>query len=187
LGRQASPGIAADPAGRRAVVISDATFVTVDLETLDVRERKDLQRRPSRAAKRIEGWGRRALWLGGDTIAVAGWTLSPSETRVTSTPIGVTLVELGSETRRVLDPDATTIELAGTTLLVSGGSALRGYRPDGTLRFELLHGADTGYVQTAGRWAYVGSENSTRFTVVDVLSGAVAATVRTPYPTNVLD
>ena len=67
-----------------------------------------------------------------------------------------------------------------------GGTGLRGYRLDGRLRFELLRGADTGYVQVAGRFAYVGSRNSTRFTIVDVRLGRVVGTARTAKPTVVL-
>lgn len=186
VGRQASPGVAADPTGRRGVVVTPETLLTVDLESLEVTSLKHLERRPARASKRIEGWGRRVLWLQGDTVAIAGWNLSSTETRVTSTPTGATLFELGTGTQRELDPGASGVAKIGETLIAYGGSALRGYRPDGTLRFELLRGQDTGYVQTSGRWAYAGSENSTRFTVVDVRAGAVAGTARTPYPTIVL-
>ena len=67
----------------------------------------------------------------------------------------------------------------GSTVLAYGGDALRGYGLDGRPRFELLQGHDTGYVQTAGRYAYVGSGNSTRFTVVDTQAGRVLRTVTT--------
>ena len=74
---------------------------------------------------------------------------------------------------------------AGSTLLVHGNGPLRGFALDGTLRFELLAGEDTGYVQVAGRHAYVGSGNSTRFAVVDVTDGRVVGLVRTDKPTVV--
>ena len=61
----------------------------------------------------------------------------------------------------------------------------RGYRLDATKRFTVLQGTDTGYVQTAGRWAYVGSGNSTRFAVVDVARGRVVGHVRTAKPTTI--
>jgi hypothetical protein len=184
--RHASPGFAADPSGRRAVVVTPDALLTVDLETLAVTKLRSLERRPARLAKRIEGWGRRVLWLRGDRIVVTGSNVSSTESRGTRTTTGATLVQLESQTRRALDPSATGVELSGTTLLAYGGSALRGYRLDGSLRFELLRGRDTGYVQTAGRWAYVGSANSTRFTVVDVRAGRVVGTARTPDPTIVL-
>ena len=186
VARHASPGFAADPTGRRAVVVTPDAVLTVDLETLAVTKLRSLERRPARVAKRIEGWGRRVLWLGGDRIVVTGSNISSTESRGTRTTTGATLVRLESQTRRELDPGATGVQRSGATLLVYGGSALRGYRLDGTLRFELLRGRDTGYVQTAGRWAYVGSANSTRFTVVDVRAGRAVGTARTPDPTIVL-
>lgn len=185
-GRQESPGFAADPAGRRAVVVTPDMLLTVDLESLEVTSLKHLARRPARASKRIEGWGRRVLWLQGDTVVVAGWNISSTETRVTSTPIGATLLDLATGTRRELDSRASGVVKTAGTLVTYGGGTLRGYRLDGTLRFELLRGADTGYVQTSGRWAYVGGENSTRFTVVDVQSGRIAGRARTTNPTVVL-
>lgn len=185
-GRQESPGFAVDPTGRRAVVVTPDSLLTVDLESLEVTSPKQLVRRPARASKRIEGWGRRVLWLQQDTIVIAGWDISSTETRVTHMPIGATLLDLGSGARRQLDARASGVAKTGGTLVTYGGPALRGYRLDGTLRFELLRGADTGYVQTSGRWAYVGSENSTRFTVVDARAGIVAGTARTPHPTIVL-
>ena len=53
--------------------------------------------------------------------------------------------------------------------------AARGFALDGTLRYELLAGADTGYVQVAGRYAYVGSGNSTRFASSTSLPGESSA------------
>lgn len=184
-GRQASPGMAADPSGRRAAVVSDETLVTVDLETLEVPVLKHL-RRPAGVAKRIEGWGRTALWLPDDRIVFAGYDINASDPQAPRTPSGATLFNLVTRTSRELDAGASGIELAGSTLLVSGGSALRGYGPDGALRFELLRGQDTGYVQTSGRWVYVGSDNSTRFVVVDARAGRVLGPVRTQNPTIVL-
>lgn len=185
-GRQASPGIAADPSGRRAVVVSDETLVTVDLETLDVPVLKHLGRRPARAAKRVEGWGRRALWLPDDRIVYTGYDIDTADPQAPTRPAGVTFLDLVTGTSRELDAGASAIAVTGSTLLAFGGSALRGYDLGGRLRFELLPGGDTGYVQTSGRYAYVGSENSTRFTVVDVRAGRVLGRTRTPNPTIVL-
>lgn len=52
--------------------------------------------------------------------------------------------------------------------------------------FELLRRRDTAYVQTAGRLAHFGTDNSTRFIVVDVRAGRVVGTTRTPTSTIVL-
>ena len=83
-------------------------------------------------------------------------------------------------------PKATSLSRAGSTLLVHGAGPLRGFALDGTPRFELLAGEDTGYVQVAGRYAYVGSGNSTRFAVVDVTTGRIVGLARTDKPTVVL-
>ena len=183
-GRQASPGLALDPTGSQAVVVGLDTVLSVDLETL--RQARKPIRRPARAAKRIEGWSRHAVWLGGGRIAVVGRTFSFDGDRQGSATIGLQVQRLGSTEVRVLDETAWGVIRSGETLLGVGGTGLRGYRLDGSLRFELLRGADTGYVQVAGRFAYVGSGNSTRFTIVDVRLGRIVGTARTAKPTVVL-
>jgi hypothetical protein len=186
-GRQESPGVAVDSSGTRAVVVTPETMLVIDLDRLAVSRVHDLETRaPARVGKLIEGWGRRAIWARGDTIAVSGWRYSVEGERVIQSATGVELVDVTSGQARALDPTATGATSAGDVLLNFGGSALRGYDLGGRLRFELLPGQETGYVQVAGRWAYVGSENSTRFTVVDVRAGRVLATTRTPNPTIVL-
>ncbi len=99
--------------------------------------------------------------------------------------IGVRLLNVATGAQRLLDGFALEAARAGSTLLVYGRDELGGYRLDGTKRFTALQGTDTGYVQTAGRWAYVGSGNSTRFAVVDVRSGRVVGSVRTAKPTTI--
>jgi hypothetical protein len=187
-GRQASPGLAVDPRGARAVVVTRDAVLDIDLETMAVVRRHSLaMRAPAGVSKLLEGWGRSAIWLRDGTVAVSGWTDVVEGERVVHAPTGVELVDVARGTRRSLDPSAWGATKAGSVLLSFGGSALRGYDLAGSLRFELLRGRDTGYVQTAGRWIYVGSDNSTRFTVVDARAGKVVGTARTPYPTIVLD
>lgn len=178
--RFASPGLAA--AGSRAVVLGLESLVEVDLDTLALRERRLDARTTARAQKRIEGWGRQAVWLEGDSIAYAGWSTA-GERRTT---IGVHVADVGTGATRTLDARASTVQRAGETLLVHGSGPLRGFRLDGSLRFDLLAGEDTSYVQVADHWAYVGSGNSTRFTVVDLRAGRVAGQARTAKPTVVL-
>ena len=187
VGRHASPGLAVDPRGARAVVVTPQTVVEVDLDALAVIRRYPLATRtPASVLKVIEGWGRGVLWLRGDTVAVSGWTDSVEDDRVVHEPIGVELVDLASGAGRTLDAKALGVTRARDVLLTFGGSALRAFDLEGKLRFELLRGRDTGYVQTAGRWVYVGRDNSTRFTVVDARSRKVVGTTTTPYPTIVL-
>lgn len=178
--RYASPALVAQ--GSRAVVLGRESLVEVDLDSLVVHERQLDARTTARAQKRIEGWGRHGVWLQGDAIAYTGWSVA-GEQRTTT---GVRIADAGTGATRPLDPTATSVQRAGSTLLVHGSGPLRGFRLDGTLRFELLAGEDTGYVQIAGRWAYVGSGNSTRFAVVDVQAGMVVRRVQTTKPTVVL-
>jgi hypothetical protein len=186
-GRHASPGVAVDPRGIRAVVVTPEAVLEVDLDTMAVvRQHKAAARAPAGVAKLLEGWGRGALWLSDGTIAAYGWTDRVEGDRIVHTWTGVELVDLAAGARRSLDPKAIGATRAGDVLLTFGGSALRGYDLAGTEHFELLGGRDTGYVQTAGRWIYVGRDNSTTFTVVDARAGKVVGTARTPYPTIVL-
>jgi hypothetical protein len=114
-----------------------------------------------------------------DTIAVSGWSDSWDDGVRKHATAGARLVSPVTGATRVLDAEAEGVRLAGSTLLAYGGDALRGYRSaDGRLRFELLEGHDTGYVQTAGRYAYVGSENATRYRVVDTRAGRVVRNVK---------
>jgi hypothetical protein len=167
-------------------VVSPEALLDIDLDTLEVRREPLSVRSPARVGKWIDGWGRRALWIDDDTIAVSGWRYELVGTQQNHRTIAVRLVDVRTGESRTLDPTAAWVTRVGDTLLASGGSALRGYGLDGTLRFELLAGEDSGYVQTAGRYAYVGSGNSTRFVVVDTRAGQVLGTVKTPYSTIVL-
>lgn len=180
VARFASPGLAAQ--GARAVVVGRESLVEVDLESLAVREQGLDVRKSARASKVIEGWGRSAVWLRGSAIAYSGWA-ADGEKRST---LGVRVADVDSGATYVLDAKASSLQRAGSTLLVHGTGPLRGYGLDGTLRYELLDGTDTGYVQVAGGYAYVGSGNSTSFDVVDVRSGRIVGLARTTKPTVVL-
>jgi hypothetical protein len=183
--RQASPGVAVDPTGTRAAVVTPESLLVVDLDRLEVTGRH-VSRAPARVGKLIEGWGRGATWVRGDTIALSGWRYSVKDQRIVQSTMGVELVDVASGKARPLDPTATRATVVGGNLLTFGGTALRGYSLAGDLRFELLRGRDTGYIQTAGRWIYVGRDNSTVFSVVDARAGRVVGTARTPNPTIVL-
>jgi hypothetical protein len=186
VGRHASPGLAVDPRGTRAVVVTPEAVLEIDLDAMAVvRQHRAAARAPAAVTKFIEGWSRGVVWLRNDTVAVFGSTDVVEGDRVKNVSIGVELVDLESGARRSLDPTARAMR-AGSVLLTFGGSALRGYDLAGQQRFELLRGRDTAYVQTAGRWIYVGRDNSTAFTVVDVRAGKVVGTARTPHPTIVL-
>ena len=179
-GRQASPALAAN--GSRAVVVGVDRLAEIQLETLAVTGRPIVNRTTQKAAKLVHGWHRSAVWLRGDTIALWGSTLGPEG----PSSIGVRLLNVATGTERMLDAFALEAARAGSTLLTYGRDELGGYRLDATRRFTVLRGTDTGYVQTAGRWAYVGSGNSTLFAVVDVAGGRVVGHIRTAKPTTIL-
>jgi hypothetical protein len=178
-GRQASPALAAN--GSRAVVVGVDRLAEIKLETMAVTGRPIVSRTTQRAAKLVHGWQRSAVWLHGDTIALWGSTLGPEE----PISIGVRLLNVATGRERMLDAFAIEAARAGSTLLTYGRDEVGGYRLDATKRFTVLQGTDTGYVQTAGRWAYVGSGNSTRFAVVDVARGRVVGQVQTAKPTTI--
>jgi hypothetical protein len=158
-------------------------IVDIDLRTLRVRTQHLDTRTTARAAKRIEGWGRGGVWLAGDTVAYSGWSADAAGKH---TLVGARLVDVSTGATRMLDARAASLTRAGSTLLVHGTGPLRGFALDGTQRFEVLAGEDTGYVQVAGRYAYVGSGNSTRFAVVDVAAGNVVGSASTARPTTIL-
>lgn len=186
-GLRATPGVAVDPRGIRAVVVTPEAVLDVDLETMEVVRRHPLAARaPAGVSKLVEGWGRSVIWLRDGTVAVSGWTNVVEGDRTVHTATGVEIVDVSSGARRSLDSTATGAMRTGDVLLAFGGSALRGYDLGGQVRFELMRGRDTAYVQTARRWIYVGRDNSTAFTVVDARAGKVVGTARTPYPTIVL-
>jgi hypothetical protein len=179
-GRQASPALAAN--GSRAVVVGVDRLAEIQLETLAVTVRPIVNRTTQKAAKLVHGWQRSAVWLRGDTVAFWGSMLGPDG----PSSIGVRLLNVATGTERMLDAFALEAARAGSTLLTYGRDELGGYRLDATKRFTILQGTDTGYVQTAGGWAYVGSGNSTRFAVVDVAGGRVVGHIRTAKPTTIL-
>jgi hypothetical protein len=178
-GRQASPALAANSS--RAVVVGVDRLAEVQLETMAVTGRPLRSRTTQKAAKLTHGWQRSAVWLRGDTIAFWGSTIGPDGPG----SIGVRLLHVATGTQRTLDAFAMEAARAGSTLLTYGRDELGGYRLDATKQFTVLQGTDTGYVQTAGRWAYVGSGNSTRFAVVDVARGRVVGQVQTAKPTTI--
>jgi len=188
-GRQASPGLAVNPRGTRAVIVTPDTLFEVDLDGLAVtRHHRLAARTPASVHKVIEGWGRRVVWLGEDAAAVFGWTdsIEGDGDQSTHATTGVEFIDVTSGAQRSLDSTATGAMRVRDVLLTFGGSALRGYDLAGKLRFELLRGQDTGYVQQARRWIYVGRDNSTKFTIVDAQAGRVVGTARTPSPIIVL-
>ena len=187
IGRQATPGLAASPDGSRAAVVSPDRVVEIDLGTLTATGTRIVTRTTSRATKRIAGWSRTAVWAGERSIAVTGSTESYAGGTRRYAPTGLVLLDVRTGASRRLDRSSTQATRVGDTLLGHGGAVIGGYRLDGSLRFELVDDdGDSGYVQRAGRYLYVGSGNSTRFVVVDAEAGRIVGEARTAKPTVIL-
>ncbi len=186
-GHRATPGLAAAPDGLRAAVVTLDRGLEIDLETLEVRGRRLVTRATSHTKKRMAGWSLDATWTGADTVAVAGSTESYANGIRSYAATGLRLLDLRTGGARTLDRSSFQATLVGKTLVGHGGTAVRGYGLDGRVRFELTDGIrDSGYVQRAGRYLYVGSDNSTRFVVVDAEDGRIVGRASTTKPTVIL-
>jgi hypothetical protein len=162
--RSSIPGLAVDPAGRRAFVVAPGLVAVIDLRSLAVS-----YHRPARSASllaRIHAWlepnaeaksaygpSRVAHWLGGGLLAVTG---SDAHGR-TSKPAGLVLVDTRSWSVRTIDEKAVDVVAAGDLLLVTGnGLGLTAYGLDGKRRFRLFDGETTWIDRVFAGKAYVG-------------------------------
>ncbi len=186
-GREHRPGLAIDAAGGRAFVVGAGTAVVeVDLHSLSVRSHA--LSRPVSLLGRLRDWlepaaradvpptgpMRRAQWLGGDRLAVAGWdSYYDRDGRYQTRPAGLRLVELGSGRVRTLDPLADGFSVAAARIVPATRSpGLTAYTFDGKPQFRLrwsrrafvAYSVGTrAFVTIAGRWP--------RALVVDLRSG----------------
>jgi hypothetical protein len=168
-------------------VVSLDRVLEIDLTTLAVRSQRLAGRTTSRAAKRVAGWSLGATWTRADAVAVAGSSESYANGIRNHTATGLRLLDLRTGTVDILDRSSYRATLVGTTLVGHGGPSVRGYGLDGRVRFELTDGIqDSGYIQRAGRYLYVGSANSTRFVVVDAQEGRIVGRASTTKPTVIL-
>ena len=168
------PGLAVDPKGRRAFVVTAGSLVAeVDLTTLavsyhDVSARVSALARlrnwlvPAAEAKSLTGWSREATWLGNDTIAVTGSDYAGSD----STAVGLRFIDTRSWTVQTIEADASGLRFANGLLLAFGGTytdepgddrslGLAAYTPDGTKVWHALPGEQVGWPQIAGGHAYL--------------------------------
>jgi hypothetical protein len=200
-----APGVAVDPAGTRAVVVSAGSPVAeVDLSTLAVRwheltQPTPLLRRldaflepPAQAKGPVEGSSRGATWLGAGVFAVSGYDSrayvdASGRLQGTSRPAGVDLVDTADWTVRTLDPQAGYLTVARGGLLTMGstydsgrqqsvGTGLTIYGPDGAVRAHLFGSSDM-YAVTVGGRAFV-PVPSYGYRIVGVASGTVLRTIR---------
>jgi hypothetical protein len=146
-GRRLQPGLALDPAGRRAVVIQPSgPAAEVDLATLEVtyhrlERARSLAARlhdwlePQAHAKSVVGPELWAKWVGEHRVAVASWEhdgirARDGEHRALARTHGVFLVDTRSWTRRTLSETASGVEAVGDAALVFAGPFAAG-RPFG--------------------------------------------------------
>jgi hypothetical protein len=136
--RRISPGLAADPTGRRAVVVPPGERVAeVDLTTLAVEYHAlsrpvSLLRRlgdwlePPAHAKSVQGPERQARWVGDHTVVVTGIEqvgIRPKQGshRQLARATGVDLIDTRSWSVRTLSSVAGSAVVAGGSVLVYGG------------------------------------------------------------------
>jgi hypothetical protein len=122
--RRAQPGLAVDPAGRRAfVVAADAPVAQVDLASLGVawhrlEPRPGLLARladwllPAAEAKSVHGPVRMAAWLGGGLLAVWGHDDTPPAARGSTVeqwrrPAGLQVIDTRTWTATTIHPNAS--------------------------------------------------------------------------------
>jgi hypothetical protein len=199
ISRQWTPGLAVDPVGRRAFVVTGGALVAeVDLRSLDVAyhrvsERVSLLSRlrnwlePTAEAKgETQGPVREARWVGEGLVAVSGGDGHGEKGR---SPMGLTVIDTADWTARKIDERASRFALAGGTLLAfagqfnTGGFGVTAYHSDGERRWHLFGEEGIGRVQTAGERAYVDVSDGRgdRVVVLDLRSGRLIRRVETPW------
>lgn len=206
--RYAIPGLAVDPARRKAfVVAAGAPLAEIDLETLAVsyhelsepvsvlgRVRDWLE--PVAQAKSGDGPYRRATWLGSGALAVSGfdehgWIDEQGKAQSRTIATGVRIVDVGSGAMRTVDASATTATKADGLLLTTGhvfdsttnkyaGVGLRAYGVDGSQRYHLL-GTASIYVQTVGERVVASFGGDHGYQVLDLRDGSLVRAAK-GYP-----
>jgi hypothetical protein len=205
---QALPGLAVDPAGRRAyVVAAGAPVAEVDLTTLRVGHHRlapptsPLRRLanwlvpPAEAKGATDGPTRHALWLGEGLLAVAGLDAEASTTRQGARevlrPSGLELVDTRTWTVRTLDRNTSGIMLAGGRLIATGyrydsddgnpkGYGLTIYGPGDRRPMHLMGSDEVWSVQVHGDLAYV--PHASGYSVVDLRANRVLRHERRDLP-----
>jgi hypothetical protein len=211
--RERKPGLAVDPAARRAYVVADTDLVAaVELDTLAVSYRRPSEPtslltrlrnwlEPAAYAKTVDGSIREARWLGGGKIAVSGTnhtliTDAGAEPRVHTEPAGLQVIDVEVWTGKTLDTDATYLQVAGGLLFATGfrpdwiqesrGIGMSVYDADGHRVLELFNGRVVHVAEVYDGRAYVRLDGSQRLTVVELASGRVVGS-RATLPRLVRD
>lgn len=183
---QKFPALVAD--GTHAYVASATrdAVTAVDLATAATQEHAIAPRAAprARAAKDDVAAFRQATILGPGLLALAGYDdLAGDRRRV----LGLRLVDTATWTTRFTDPRVSYFRLAPQGILVGEGArgartGVAGYGPDGTRRFDVLHGLDVGLGATGG-YVYARTYRPRHRTyVLDALTGRTLRVLRTAIP-----
>ena len=173
----AVPGLAVDPTGRRVAIVQRAgPPLVVDLDTLGVTGRS-----LAVAQKQVSGYVRSATWFAPSLLAVTGTDGSGEERWA---PAGLTVIDLATGSRRMVERGVSQVLPASTTLLACG-SGLSGYSSGGSLMFHVLGSTQVQSLAAAGPYAYASSDGRA-FSIVDSLTGRVAATATAQAPTTIV-
>ena len=196
---QAVPGIAADPAGRRAYVVpGNGPVAEVELASLEVtyhrlgRSAALWQRlagwwAPPAEAKILSGPSRNALWLGAGQLAVTGYDGSAKDHH-REIPSGLQLIDTRTWTVRQVDRRSSSAVLAAGRLLAFGtafgtgpdganrGYGLTLYGPGDRQPVHRFGAKQVNWIQVNGELAYVqlmdaNLSNDEGYAVVDLRSG----------------
>jgi len=205
------PALAVGPDGKHALVSPGGAVVhEVGLATLGMAERALTERisllgrlrswlEPTASAKGpLDGPVRSASWIPGGGVVVSGWDHRATGERTSvAEAAGVSLVDTRTWSVRTLAEAASVAVVSGDTVLAFGGSygpgglrgtGLRAFDRDGRERFHLYGDRYVGAVTAVGRYAYVSEqfETETQIDVVELSTGRVVRTVRTPRYTEIL-
>ena len=192
------PGLAVDPAGRRAFVVGVGQVAQVDLDTFEVSfpslsEPRSLFSRflawlePAAQAKLSYGWSRQVTWLGEDLLAVSGSNYDGEN----QMPAGVQLVDPKSGTVRTLEQRASAHRFSRGVLLAFGaghdaatgadtGMGLAAYAMDGSRLWQRFANEPIWSLETGGGYAYVPVGGRVRS--IDLTTGRVVRAVRAELP-----
>jgi hypothetical protein len=207
--RQAVPGLAVEPTGRRAfVVAAGQPAAEVDLQRLTVgyhplrRPTSPLRRLaswlvPPAEAKEISGPTRSAAWVGDGLVAVWGGNARMDPKGYVQDPSGLELVDTSTWTVRTVDRTAGSASLVGGRLLVWGvsfgpggnrGYGLTVFGPGERRPVHLLGSQEVTWVQVNGDLAYVSLSdgNASAWAVLDLSSQRVLRRASGDMPQLVL-
>jgi hypothetical protein len=204
------PGLAVDPAGERAYVLSPEGLVAdVDLDTSAVTYHMPSHRtspfarlrdwvEPTAEAKASSGPSRHAQWLGNGLIAVSGvdeiaYRDANGYLHVKDEGAGLRLVDTRSWLVRTLDRYGSGFSLAGRQLLATAwlwdsaaqshsGIGLTAYAFDGHKRFQLFGGTPVRVELVFRGRAYVGIGEDPTLRIVDLRRGRVVGMRSRPLP-----